>query len=58
MSKLAQLDCTLHDYFLENDDYRDLSKISKTLKIVGKWMHQKRKNIIIVEGDFLWYWKN
>lgn len=58
MSKLSQLDSSLHDYFLQNDNFRDLSEVSKALQMLGKWLHEKRKNTIVTEGNFLWYWKN
>lgn len=66
MPKLNELDGSLHNYFTQTDDFRDLSKVSKAIQMLGNWLVNKEfenrgsntESIINKNGgNFLWWWK-
>lgn len=66
MSKLSKLDNSLHNYFTQIDDFRDFSKVSKGIQLLGNWLFSKdfqnrkpnTESIINKNGgNFLWWWK-
>lgn len=66
MSKLNELDSSLHNYFTQVNEFRDLSKVSRGIQLLGSWLitkdFQNRENnteSIINKngGNFLWWWK-
>lgn len=66
MSKLNELDSSLHNYFTQVNEFRDLSKVSRGIQLLGSWLitkdFQNRGNnteSIINKngGNFLWWWK-